>query len=91
MTCTHELWEQDTAVVADGYCPLCLVARIGAQHDKLVEAQKKIDFVLAQLRHSYMLLNSGHVREDYHKEFARGLIAPQIRRLEELRRELTSE
>jgi hypothetical protein len=45
--------------------------------------QRDIDIVLAQLRHAYMQLMGGYVINQ--QEFARGLIAPQIRTLEELR------
>ena len=30
MTCTHERWEIDVAVDADGYCPLCMKERLSA-------------------------------------------------------------
>jgi len=28
MTCTHDIADQEIAVMADGYCPLCLAAKI---------------------------------------------------------------
>jgi len=27
-TCTHEIWERETAAVADGMCPQCLAIRV---------------------------------------------------------------
>lgn len=43
-----------------------------------------LDVAVANLRHAYLLLMDGHVRN--HQEFARGLIAPQIRLLEGIQR-----
>lgn len=47
-----------------------------------------LESVVAQLRHAYSLLMNGHLGN--HQEFARGLIAPQIRHLEQLLRESTT-
>lgn len=44
---------------------------------------RELDGVLAQLRHAYMQLAAGTVRDQ--KQFADGLIAPQIRALERIK------
>lgn len=41
----------------------------------------KLDYAVAQLRHAYKLLISGHVKDS--KQFAIGLIGPAIRRIEQ--------
>lgn len=43
---------------------------------------QELSFVIAQLRHAYMQLKAGKVVKQ--EMFADGLIAPQIKRLEEL-------
>jgi hypothetical protein len=48
---------------------------------------RELDGVIAQLRHAYSHLVN--CRVDTLDEFGRGLIAPQIRKLEKLRRELS--
>lgn len=47
---------------------------------RLIRNQRRLDGVIAQLRHAYMQLAAGTVRNQ--KQFADGLIAPQIRELE---------
>lgn len=46
------------------------------------EEQKILRLVLSNLRQAYALLNAGVVSKQ--QEFARGLIAPQIKKLEKL-------
>ena len=38
-TCTHELWDREVAVTADGMCPLCLVAELTTVRGDLAAAQ----------------------------------------------------
>jgi hypothetical protein len=47
---------------------------------------RDLDFSIAQLRHAYTHLMAG--RASKQGEFGRGLIAPEIRRLERLRKHL---
>jgi hypothetical protein len=42
----------------------------------------ELPFIIAQLRHAYMQLAAGTVRDQ--KQFAEGLLAPEIRRLESI-------
>jgi hypothetical protein len=46
------------------------------------EGMMRLEFIIAQLRHAYAQLNAGTVRDQ--KEFAKGLLAPQIESLEQL-------
>lgn len=46
--------------------------------------QISLAYCVRQLRHAYMQLVNGYVRAANHTEFADGLIAPQIRFLENL-------
>jgi hypothetical protein len=50
------------------------------QFRRLIRNKRRLDGVIAQLRHAYMQLAAGTVRDQ--KRFADGLIAPQIRELE---------
>ena len=56
---------------------------------KLAMVELELTGALAQLRHAYMQLDAGTVMKQ--KEFANGLLAPQIRRLEKLRDALISD
>lgn len=47
---------------------------------------RDLDFSIAQLRHAYTHLMAGRASDQ--SEFGRGLIAPEIRRLERIRKEL---
>lgn len=41
MTCPHDITERDVAVLADGYCPLCMVAELGRLR-AVVDAARKM-------------------------------------------------
>lgn len=48
---------------------------------------RDLDFCIAQLRHAYTHLMAGRVK--LQGEFGKGLIAPEIRTLERIRKELS--
>jgi hypothetical protein len=50
---------------------------------RLTEVVQNLDVIIAQLRHAYMHLVNDQARDL--KQFAEGLIAPQIRQLEKIR------
>lgn len=51
----------------------------------MTEADKiSLAYCVRQLRHAYELLVNGYVKAENHKMFADGLIAPQLRFLENL-------
>jgi hypothetical protein len=50
---------------------------------------RDLDFSIAQLRHAYTHLMAGRAARQ--EEFGRGLIAPEIRRLERVRSELVAQ
>lgn len=43
MTCKHEIWEKDTAVDADGFCPLCMAVKL-AKYRKALEEIASDDY-----------------------------------------------
>ena len=56
--CEHQVWEMDTAAVADGLCPLCLQARVKELEDAIGEvldgtlpylAEKRLKAVLDEV------------------------------------------
>jgi hypothetical protein len=45
--CPHDFTERETAVIADGYCPLCMAAeleQLRAERDKLLAALQRIAY-----------------------------------------------
>lgn len=62
------------------------MCRMAARGRDLNEAE--MAYALSQLRHAYMLLVNGHVTS--FDAFANGLLAPQIRRLENVARRLAA-
>lgn len=53
-----------------------------ARFRRLIRNKRNAETALAQLRHAYMQLAAGTVKDQ--KQFADGLIAPQIRALEKI-------
>lgn len=83
MSCsTHPQWLHDAAD-----CPFCASRSASVSVEALIAQllQMKLRPALAQLRHAYWNLTSlgPSLSPDQQREFAEGLIAPQIRRLEE--------
>lgn len=65
MSCTHDINERETAVTADGYCPLCMSAEIDRLKAELNEADDLLQ--VAYYAHQKMGLegegNRGHSHE----------------------------
>jgi hypothetical protein len=77
---------QDVASTLDWACHGSMEGRLR----KVAEAALKptlegeLELIIANLRHAYAQLAAGTVRLQNQKEFADGLIAPQIRKLEKM-------
>jgi hypothetical protein len=46
MTCTHEIWEKDTAANFDGLCPICLKDALEAKDAEI----KALNMTISDLR-----------------------------------------
>ena len=42
-SCTHELWEAESAVTADGMCPLCLLDALGDERIARQAAERRCE------------------------------------------------
>jgi hypothetical protein len=59
-----------------------LMEEAATELERLLAASQELELIISNLRHAYMQLAAGTVR--LQKEFADGLIAPQIRKLEKM-------